>query len=116
MAAIESLSGLFCTYCWEEVELSQRYCTSCGSEIKFEEALIRYSFCKGYECKAIISFLFKHHGIRLSLRTLKSRLQEYNLRRYSEYVDVQEVRNEIEQILDGPGCLVATVAYGTLYG
>ena len=78
-----------------EVELNHQFCTLCGSEVKHEEVLIKYYFFKGYEYKAIVASLFKHHGIRLSFRTLKNRLKTYSLQRKSPIVDVQAVRNEI---------------------
>ena len=46
-----------------------------------EEGLIRYYFFRGFEYKEIRLFLFKNHGIEMSLSTLKRRIEHYGLRR-----------------------------------
>ena len=38
-------------------------------------------FLRGFEYKEIRLFLFKNHGIEMSLSTLKRRIEQYGLRR-----------------------------------
>lgn len=51
------------------------------------EELIREYFRKGYSYGEIVNFLQSCHGIKISLRTLKSRLQAYGLKRRGHYTD-----------------------------
>ena len=46
-----------------------------------EQSLIEYYFSRGFQYKSIIGFLQKRHGIVISERTLRKRLNEYGLRR-----------------------------------
>ena len=46
-----------------------------------EEGLIRYYFFRGFAYKENSLFLFKNHGIEMSLSTLKRRIKQYGLRR-----------------------------------
>ena len=70
-----------------------------------EEGLIRYYFFKGFEYKEIRLFLFKNHGIEMSLSTLKRRIKQYGLRRQRPDYDIDDVRESIQSIINGPGCL-----------
>lgn len=70
----------------------------CGSE----REIIEYYFHCGYENKIILDFLATHHGINISLSTLKRRLREYGLRRRNLQFDEQMIRNLIERESQGP--------------
>ncbi|KAK2566452.1 hypothetical protein P5673_009971 [Acropora cervicornis] len=74
-------------------------------EKKDEEGLIRYYFFRGFEYKEIRLFLFKYHGIEMSLSTLKRRIKQYGLRRQRPDYDIDDVRESIQSIINGPGCL-----------
>ena len=63
-----------------------------------EELLIHYYFQRGFSYLSIISY----HNIKLSIRTLQSRLSEHGLRRRGTSDAV--VSEAIEQELDGLGC------------
>ena len=65
--------------------------------------IIEYYFHCGYENKIILEFLAIHHGINISLSTLKRRLREYGLRRRNLELDEQMIRNLIEIETNGPG-------------
>lgn len=69
-----------------------------------ESSLISYYFSRGYKYEAIVIFLKKYHGIKVSLRTLKNRLKKYNLKRKLPNYDLEMVRERIRHELAGPGC------------
>ena len=50
------------------------------SDHDIEREMTEYYFHCGYENKVILDFLASHHGISMSLSTLKRRLREYGLR------------------------------------
>ena len=70
-----------------------------------EEGLIRYYFFRGFEYKEIRLFLFKNHCIEMSLSTLKRRIKQYGLRRLRPDYDIDDLRESIQSIINGPGCL-----------
>ena len=99
---------MFCEFCETSIEESFVYfiyCPECGVELDREEVIITNYFEKGYHYEKIIIFLSKFHGINISLRTLKRRLQSYGLSRKGMNVDEELVRRRMQQELDGPGCL-----------
>eukprot|EP00794_Sanderia_malayensis_P013171 gene13171-14521_t len=72
-----------------------------------ERELITTYFHSGYPNEVIRSFLEKHHGISMSLSTLKRRLRDFGLsRRNNGQVNVDEVRQIIRQELSGSGRLL----------
>lgn len=66
--------------------------------IYMEELIIREYFRKGYSYTEIVRFLEHCHGIKISLRTLKSRLKAYGLRRRGRYTN-----DHIEQVVESVG-------------
>ena len=66
------------------------------SEDHHEKEVITYYFNCGYTYDAMIDFLRTQHGISISLRTLKRRLKEYNLKRKNVNVDEANVRNLVK--------------------
>ena len=68
-----------------------------------EQSLIEYYFSRGFQYKSIIDFLQKRHGIVISERTLRNRLNEYGLRRRSPNFDINNVRQVMHDLLNGPG-------------
>lgn len=59
----------------------------------------------GYNYKTITDLLQVHHGISMSVRTLKRRLQSYNLVKRKMNVDEDLVRNIIRSEMQEPGQL-----------
>ena len=59
--------------------------------------LIQYLFFPhlGYSYEIIVDFLKKQHGIDISLRSLKRRLQKYGLKRRNTIVNEEMIRNTI---------------------
>ena len=69
-----------------------------------EEELIRSYFYGGFKYDEIREFLEKNHDINMSIATLKRRVKAYGLKRKNPEYDVNEVREKIRGLLDGPGC------------
>lgn len=67
--------------------------------------MIEKYFHLGYNYKTITDLLQVHHGISMSVRTLKRRLQSYNLVKRKINVDEDLVRNIIRSEMQGPGQL-----------
>ena len=63
-------------------------------------------FFKGYDYQTINAFLAKYHEVHLSLRTLRSRISSYGLKKKNANIDMQAVRQRTTQQSDGSGCLV----------
>ena len=71
-----------------------------------EEELLRNYFNLGYTYKEILEFLKTHHGIEISLSTLKRRVKSLGLKRKNVNYDFNELRNRIRDMLDGPANLL----------
>ena len=112
---------MFCPFCGEILDLFH-FCPFCGSElpnivtqsaehvepvflgndISCEELITRY-FRQGFVYEKILLFLSSYHGIHMSLRTLKTKLNSLGLHRRSNVVDNDVLRDRIRRELDGPG-------------
>lgn len=68
---------------------------------EYEEA-IEFLFYKGYEYEEIKELLLREYGIAMSLSSLKRRLKLINFARKNVAFDMQEVRQTIVELLDGP--------------
>lgn len=68
---------------------------------------LQYYFRHGYEYNVILLFLSKFYGIEMSLGTLKHRFSSLGLWRKVAEFNKGEVRQRIQQEIDGPGCLSA---------
>jgi hypothetical protein len=80
-----------------------------------EREIITHYFHLGYPNEVIREFLSNYHGITMSLRTLKRRLRDFNLRRNGNMnEDVQErIREVIEsEISSGSG---ASLGYRSMW-
>ena len=81
-------------YClWRLRMRSIHYYTIDSTMANSREDLIKLYFYEGYQYRAIVCFLYFVHGIRLSLRQLKRKLQAMNLRhRYQpSHVNIRTV-------------------------
>lgn len=102
-----------CSYCGFLLKLTYNYCPQCGTEATNndehqdydERAVITTYFRKGYEYARIVEMLEKEHNVAMSIRTLKNRLNEYGLKRRNVVYDEAVVRERIEDLLNGPGCM-----------
>ncbi|XP_028409487.1 uncharacterized protein LOC114532100 [Dendronephthya gigantea] len=70
------------------------------------EAAIRYYFNKQYKYQTILDCLEKFHDIKISKRTLLNKLKEYGLGRRRYNANDDQVRECIQQELDGNGRLL----------
>lgn len=68
-----------------------------------EKKIIHHYFHRGFSYDVILDFLSKHHGISISLRTLKRRLQEYGLNKRNSGVDEETVRNLVRSEMANAG-------------
>ena len=102
-----------CSNCAFLLKLTYNYCPQCGTEVLKdiedanynERSVITEYFNKGYEYSTIVQLLEKEHDVTMSIRTLKSRLHEYGLKRRNIVYDEEFIRQRINDILDGPGCV-----------
>ena len=90
---------------WVRVISDQRYwrLTSLVASCKELRTVIERYFHRGYENKVILDFLKRHHGITISIATLKRRLRDYGLRRRGVDVEEDQLENVIRQEMSGPG-------------
>ncbi len=104
---------MFCTNCGRQLENPYRFCAFCGNacnmdflheEEESEENIIRHYFKKGFTYEEIRMFLETRHNIMISLRTLKTRLAAMGLKRRNVIYDINNVRERIQQEINGPGC------------
>ena len=67
-----------------------------SSDSEDERNLIEYYFSRGFQYNSIVDFLSKRHGISMSERTLRSRLNSYGSRRSPDF-NIEEIREIIRQ-------------------
>ena len=70
---------------------------------KTEREIITHYFHLRYENEVIREFLQNYHDITFSLRTLKRRLRDFGLLRNGNDIDRDQLRDIIEQQLNGFG-------------
>ena len=87
---------MFCFHCGITLVTEGSFCFGCGAKKMItligdntltEREVIGHYFHCGFDYEAIIHFLKTHCDISLSERTLKRRLQKYNLRQISKAND-----------------------------
>ena len=79
------------------------YLLGSASDSPTEEDLIRKYFHDGYSNDEILDFLATTHSVKMSLRTLKSKLNSFSLSRQKNYSPLATVRIAIQEMLKGPG-------------
>ena len=82
---------------------NNRLSSDTDSDEDTEQSLIECYFSRGFQYKSIVDFLKNRHGIVISERTLRNRLNEYGLRRRSPSSDINDVRKAMHELLNGPG-------------
>ena len=70
-----------CVFC--NSTLTEPVCQNCSraQPLSFEEEITKIYFMKGYPYRTILKFLHKHHKLKMSLRTLKTKLKIFGLAR-----------------------------------
>lgn len=106
----------FCPFCGEHMSRLTRFCFSCGHSLEFListdqtdrldmlQQCIRY-FNEGHSYAVIVDLMSCLHGVRISLRSLKSKLNEAGFYRRKDYSPTHTIRRAIRQELRGPGQL-----------
>ena len=89
--------------------MMSRFCQNCGGKLPrtYLEYIISVYFKNGFPYETIRKFLKEHHNVVFSLRTLKSRLKEYELRRTRNDDNLEKAYYAISSYLQGPGSLQA---------
>ena len=84
-----------------------RFCRNCGGKLPrtYLEYIISLYFKNGFPYETIQSFLKERHSIVFSLRTLKSRLKQYELRKTRNYNNFEKSHHAISSHLQVPGSL-----------
>lgn len=72
-------------------------------EMADERSLIQNYFRLGFENEVILQCVVDYHGIKMSVSTLKRRLQDYGLKRRENEVDVDQLRDIIRNEISGSG-------------
>ena len=64
-----------CVFC--NSKLTELVCQNCSraQPSSFEEEIVTINFIKGYPYRAILKFLDKHHNLKMSLHTFKTKLE-----------------------------------------
>lgn len=70
-----------------------------------ERQIIESYFWDGFRYDTIVKFLQEYHGIKISCRTMKRRLQDYSLSRRLHPSNPVDVWNAVRTELQGPGRL-----------
>ena len=70
-----------------------------------ERNYIEYYFHLGYKYEDIVKLLGIYHGVSMTVRTLRRKLQKYNLKKKNVNTDEQELRTIIQQEIEGAGRL-----------
>ena len=76
--------------------------SNASSDSEDERELIEHYFARGFQYNTIIDFLSKRHGISMSERALRSRLNVYGLRRKSPEYNLDEIRELTQEKLQDP--------------
>ena len=96
-----------CLYCKMPWCMMSRFCQNCGGKLPrtYLEYIISVYFKNGFPYETILTFLKEHHNIVFSLRTLKSRLKKYELRRTRNDKNLEKAYYAISSHSQGPGSL-----------
>uniref|UniRef100_A0A3P9JDE3 Integrase core domain-containing protein n=1 Tax=Oryzias latipes TaxID=8090 RepID=A0A3P9JDE3_ORYLA len=105
---------MFCPFCGVHFGAFVPFCASCGRSLELlrgmeqaggSDVLQHKYFNEGHSYSVILDMLLSLHGVRMSLRTLKSKLNQSGLYRRKYYSSRTTVINAIRAELRGPGQL-----------
>ena len=96
-----------CLCCRIPRGMMSRFCQNSGGKLPrtYLEYIISVYFKNGFPFQTKLKSLKEHHNIVFSLRTLKSRLKEYELRRTKDDNNLGRAHYAISSHLQGPGSL-----------
>jgi hypothetical protein len=101
---------MFCASCGALLHNLFSFCPSCGQKLpgkndsRGSDELLRYYFQKGFSHKKMLLFLAKYQDTEMSMRSLQTQLYGMGLKTRHVSYNIQEVRQEIINNLNGPGC------------
>ncbi len=108
--------GMFCPFCGKHMSSLTRFCFTCGRCLEFLKdadqtetsdilhQCVQY-FNEGHSYAVIVDMMSSLHGVNISLKTRKSKLNEAGLYRRKDYSYPNSVSNAIRFELRGPGQL-----------
>ena len=98
---------MHCSACGEESVLEKtKYCSSCREKLKQNiDDLLKVYFHRGYQYQEIVNLLSKFHRISVSVRSLKRRLQDLDLKRRGKNIDIDIVKETVRHEIQGAGQL-----------
>ena len=96
-----------CLHCKMPRCMMSRFCQNCGGTLPrtYLEYIISVYFKNGFPYETILKFLKEHHNMVFSLRTSKSKLKEYELRRTRNDNNLEKSYYAIRSHLQDPGSL-----------
>ena len=96
-----------CLHCKMPRCMMSRFCQNCGGTLPrtYLEYIISVYFKNGFPYETILKFLKEHHNMVFSLRTSKSKLKEYELRRTRNDNNLEKSYYAIRSHLQVPGSL-----------
>ena len=68
-----------------------------------EKDIIQRYFNRGFTYEVILHFLQKHHGLSMSLRSLKRKLNKFGLKRRNNTIDDETIRNLVKIEMENAG-------------
>ena len=89
-------SHLFCGLCWTRKRGLQL------TDLDSERDIIEYYFRRGFCYESILMFLQVNHNVKMSLRTLKRRLHDYDLKKSGDDINEPQIRQILEDEIQGP--------------
>ena len=107
---------MFCPFCGQHMSQLTRFCFSCGRSLQclmnmdmtegpdMLQQCIRY-FNEGHSYAVIVDMMSCLHGVHISLRSLKGKLNLAGLYRRKDYSSTTAVIRAIRLELRGPGQL-----------
>ena len=95
-----------CVHCDQQCPGDARFCWTCGHKIAESdiERHIKIYFKEGYSYKTILRLLKRFQKVKMSLRTLQTRLRQYRLRRRNNnsHAQLQRMYTIMQRELNGP--------------
>ena len=86
------MASIVCISCNFTISVDSKFCAFWGVPIDSLDSLVTQYFKKGFQYESIVQLLEKFNFINISLRTLKSKFRDLNLKRRSVYVDFDLIR------------------------
>ena len=103
---MSSNGTLKCVECNADIKLHYNYCPVCGSEVDELQKMIGFCFWQGFRYKSILLFIKKYLDVSMSMRTLKTRLKSFGLKRKNLNVNEDALDRIVSQKIGSSQCLL----------